>query len=164
MTTPTAERVRELFSYCPATGEFIRLISTKGSRAGQKAGTLKSNGYLHFSVDGKKHGAHRIAWLHVYGYMPVGDVDHIDGDRQNNAINNLRDVDRSTNLENQRTAKSSNKSTGLLGAYFHKQIGRYTSRITTHGKDKHLGCFATAEEAHAAYIHAKRELHAGNTL
>ena len=154
----TAERLREVVSYDRATGEFVR----RGT--GRRAGTLKDNGYLHFTVDGVKWGAHRLAWLYVHGQWPDGDIDHIDGNRRNNALANLRDVSRSTNLQNLRCAKSHNKSTGLLGAHFHRQSGRYTSRIQTNGRDKHLGTFDTPEAAHAAYIAAKRELHEGNTL
>lgn len=158
MKALTAQRLREVVSYDAATGCFVRVGT------GKPAGTVKSNGYLHFSVDGKKYGAHRLAWLFVHGAFPEGDIDHIDGDRKNNAIGNLRDVCRAVNLQNLRVAKSHNKSTGLLGAYFHKPSGRYTSRIQSMGKDKHLGMFDTAEAAHAAYLAAKRSMHEGNTL
>lgn len=156
--TLSARRLRELVAYDRATGEFVRRSN------GKPAGTLKDNGYLHFAVDGRKHGAHRLAWLYVHGEWPAGDVDHRDGVRTNNAIDNLRDVSRAINLQNLHAAKSHNKSTGLLGAYFHRPTGRYTSRIKTLGVDKHLGMFDTAEAAHAAYIAAKRQHHEGNML
>jgi hypothetical protein len=154
----TAERLREVVSYNQETGVFMRRSN------GAVAGTRKDNGYLHFCVDTKKYGAHRLAWLYVRGEWPIGDIDHIDGNRANNAIKNLRDVDRSTNLENQRQAKSHNKSTGVLGAYLHKQTGKFMSRIQVRGKGKYLGLFDTVEEAHHAYVEAKRQLHEGNTL
>lgn len=157
----TSARLRHLFFYDPLTGAFTRAVGVKGGRAGAGAGHLKDNGYIHFSVDGKKYGAHRLAWLFVHGEMPPGDIDHIDGNRANNAIANLRSVDRSTNLENIRSAKSHNKSTRLLGAYPVSGSDSYCSKIQVRGKSMHLGCFATAEEAHSAYIAAKSNLHAG---
>ena len=158
MIVLTAAELRAAFSYNPKTGVFVRLST------GRNAGHAKDNGYLHFDVNGRKYGAHRLAWLYVTGEWPVGDVDHIDGVRDNNRFSNLRDVSRTVNLQNLRAAKSHNKSTGLLGAYFHKQTGRYTSRIRVNGKDRHLGMFSTAQEAHAAYLAAKRSDHPGSML
>lgn len=157
----TADRLKQLFHYDQKSGAFTRIAKVKGARVGAKAGHIKDNGYIHFSVDGKKYAAHRLAWLFVYGEMPTGDIDHIDGNRANNAIANLRSVDRSTNLENIRLAKSNNKSTRLLGAYPVSGSDSYCSKIQVRGKSMHLGCFATAEEAHSAYIAAKSNLHAG---
>lgn len=163
MKSLTAERVRELFNYEPDTGVFTRAKSVRGHLSGEVVGTEKDNGYLHFCIDYKKHGAHRIAWLHFYGEMPDKDIDHIDGNRRNNAIKNLRCVDRSTNLENRKRANTNNKSTGLLGAYKTKN-NLFTSRIQVLGKDFYLGCFKSPEEANMAYLDAKRRMHVGNTI
>ncbi len=159
----TVDRLSEVVKYDPLSGVFCWATTRKGCSAGKEIGTLKDNGYLHFGIDGKKYLVHRLAWLYVYGEMPPHDIDHIDGCRTNNAIKNLRSVDRSTNLENIKCAKSHNKSTGLLGAYLHKS-GRFMSRITIKGKDSYLGLFKSKEEAHQAYIDAKRLHHAGNML
>lgn len=157
----TADRLRFLFDYSPETGAFTRKVGIRGSSKGSVVGTIKSNGYLHFAVDFKKYLAHRLAWLYVRGSMPDGDIDHMDGDRKNNAIANLRCVDRSTNLENIKKAKSHNKSTGLLGAYPVDGSSRYCSKIQVRGKTLHLGCFDTAEQAHQAYMQAKAAHHVG---
>lgn len=160
----TAERLRALMHYSETLGIFTRLVDVRKYKAGTIAiGTL-SHGYVRVSVDGKIYAAHRLAWLWVTGEWPTRDIDHIDGNRANNRWSNLRDVSRSMNLENMREAKSNNRSTGLLGAHLHRQTGRYTSRIQVKGKDQHLGMFATAEEAHRAYVAAKRLHHEGNTL
>ena len=163
MKYPSKELVRELFNYDPITGFFTAKVAKPHRKIGAVVGTKKDNGYLHFSVEGKKYGAHRIAWLYFYGEMPKGDIDHIDGNRTNNSINNLRCVDRSTNLENMRQAKSHNKSTGLIGSYKINDCS-FASRIQVKGKDIYLGVFRTAEEANAAYIKAKRVMHSGNTI
>ena len=157
---PTQNRLRNLFFYDPESGIFTRTSKVKGAKIGTQAGHLKDNGYIHFSVDSKKYGAHRLAWVYVYGLEPNGDIDHIDGNRANNAIKNLRCVDRSTNLENIKNAKSHNKSTGFLGAY-KLPHGRFVSKIQVRGKNLNLGCFDTAIDAHKAYIEAKKKYHIG---
>jgi hypothetical protein len=157
---PTQARLRELFLYDPETGIFTRISKVKGAKLGTQAGHIKDNGYIHFSVDRKKHGAHRLAWVYMYGVEPPEDIDHIDGNRANNAIKNLRCVNRSTNLQNIKKPKGNNKSTGVLGAY-KLPYGRFTSKIRVENKSINLGCFDTAIEAHTAYINAKQKYHIG---
>lgn len=152
-----AEELREKFAYDPTTGVFIRRST------GKVAGHRKDNGYLHFHFAGKKHGAHRLAWLYVHGSWPEHDVDHINGIRSDNRIVNLRDVSRSENLQNQRRASARNKSTGVLGVYRHVD-GRFTSRICVNKRDTYLGLFDTVEAAQAAYLEAKHRLHPGSTI
>jgi len=154
----TAAELRSLVSYDPETGEFIRLST--GSAISVRP---DSEGYVGFSVAGQKDRAHRWAWLYMTGEWPLEDIDHIDGVRSNNAFRNLRAVSRVTNSQNQRRARSNNK-TGLLGAHWHAAAGKFTAQISVRGKRTHLGLFATAEDAHAAYVEAKRRLHAGGTL
>lgn len=160
---PTAETLRLLFHYSPEDGVFTRLKQVDARfPVGQTVGHRASNGYVRFTVAGYRTTAHRLAWLYMTGEWPTNDIDHIDGDRTNNRWSNLRHVSRSVNLQNIRQAKSHNRSTGLLGAY---QCGaRFTSRIQILGKDKYLGVFATAQEAHLAYLREKRQSHEGNTL
>lgn len=164
--TLTAEIVREHLAYDPETGIFTRLVSS-GYRGCHKAGKAvgSSNGgkYLETMLLGHRVLLHRLAYLYMTGEWPTDDVDHIDGDGRNNRWNNLREVTRKTNIQNQRKAQSSNKS-GFLGASFDKFTGRYVARINSNGKYLNLGRFDTAEEAHAAYLEAKRRLHKGNTI
>lgn len=159
-----ADWLRAYCTYDPAIGVFRRNKTVRRFKAGEVMVGTTSHGYVRIWIDGKQHAAHRLAWLWMTGHWPAADVDHIDGNRANNAWVNLRQVDRSTNLENIHGAKSHNRSTGLLGAYRSSSPGRFVSRIQVRGKDKHLGSFGSALEAHAAYMTAKRELHSGNTL
>src|SRR5574343_1088335 len=164
--TLTPERLRELLSYDPETGVF-RWKTTKprsSARPGDIAGSV-DNGYRFISVDRARHCAHRLAWLYVYGEMPRRMIDHIDGNRGNNAIENLRDVSRSVNGQNQKRAQSHN-ALGMLGVTRLAGSRRrpYQAYITVGGKPKYLGVFATADEAGAAYIDAKRRMHEGCTL
>ena len=161
MNELTQERLKEIVSFDQDTGIFTRKLKAKGAVVGSVVGYQKSNGYIAISIGLKKYYAHRLAWLYVYGKLPKNDIDHIDGNRKNNKIKNLRDVSRTENLQNLKKAKTHNKSTGLLGAYFHKQIGKFTSRIKVNKKNIYLGLFDTAEQAQQAYLNAKKQFHSG---
>ena len=157
----TAERARELLAYDPETG--ILTWRTRRGRvpAGLATGCYDRDGYLDTKVDYKKYRNHRLAWLIYYGEWPRHQVDHIDGDRSNNRILNLRDISGLHNKQNQ-TKAHSDSEIGYIGV--HRSRGKYKAAIRVDGKDVFLGRHDTPEEAHAAYIKAKRELHEGNTL
>jgi len=159
----TADYLRSVLHYDPETGVFTWLASASNRvKPGAKAGWL-SDGYREISVCGRNRRAHRLAWLYVYGVWPSQDIDHLDGNRSNNAIANLRDVSRGVNTQNQRTARPRNQS-GYLGVAPTGTAGRWSAQIHIAGKKHHLGCYGSPEEAHAAYVAGKRRLHEGNTL
>lgn len=106
------DRVCELLSYDPLTGVFIRLKS-RANWVGKQAGKIESNGARQILLDGKVYFAHRLAWLVMTGAWPERDIDHKDGNPDNNAWLNLRLATRSQNMSNQRL-KSTN-STGFKG-------------------------------------------------
>lgn len=172
----TAEKLRELLHYDPVTGVFTwrvdrrlglagngHLVAAAGSIAGQLD---PSTGYMQCHVMGRRYLMHRLAVLHVTGAWPTGEVDHEDGNRARNVWTNLRDVPHAINKQNQRRARADNKLM-LQGVQFDphgKREKRYRSRITVTGKVHRLGYFLTAEEAHEAYLTAKRRLHEGCTI
>lgn len=160
----TAERVREILRYDSATGHFIWAVST-GARAkvGASAGH-DVQGYLSIRIGGHSYYCHRLAWLYTHGKWPKNQIDHINGNRSDNRLVNLRDVSGAVNQENQRIARSNNRSSWFLGVSWYRQSGKWVANIKTCGKMRHLGYFKTAEEASAAYIDAKRLLHVGCTL
>jgi hypothetical protein len=161
----TAHRLRELLVYDGETGVFAwRASRGAGANVGAVAGTLHQ-GYRKIRVDGVKHFAHRLAWLHVHGEWPAGEIDHVNGDKLDNRIANLRDVTRSTNKQNMREARADSAS-GFLGVLFRKTAKRnpYAASIMVEGRRKHLGQFPTPDAAHAVYVNAKRQLHAGCTI
>lgn len=158
----TQERLRELVRYCPETGIFTHLQSRGRVKAGMKA-SCPSNGYIVIRLDTVLYGAHRLAWLYVHGHFPNGDADHIDGNKSNNRLSNLRDVDRSTNLQNQKCASSRNKSSGFLGVN-KRANGTFRAYIQVSGKNVSLGTFKDASQAHEAYLSAKRIHHKGCTI
>lgn len=159
----SADRVRELLDYNPATGIFTRRTDRGQRKAGSIAGTPRKNSYIAVSVDNVRYLAHRVAWLYVYGKWPDHQIDHIDGDRANNRIENLRDVLRTVNQQNQKRPQWNNK-VGMLGVIYDARRNGYIARIFVNGRGIHLGQFPTAELAQAAYIGAKRAVHKGCTI
>lgn len=157
----TQERLKELLRYDSETGLFVRLKALRKTSLGPVAGTL-SNGYRQLWVDGVLYYAHRLAWLYEHGSFPEDQIDHIDGNRQHNAIRNLRHLANEQNQQNRRKANRSNRS-GFLGvtAGFSKN---YMAQIHVNRKTIYLGQFDTAEEAHAAYLKAKAKHHPFQTL
>lgn len=161
----TAERLWYLLNYDDKTGEFSWRI-TRGGRAklGSKVGSVNDDGYVKIMIDGRSYGAHQLAVLYMTAeWPPSGEVDHRDGNTSNNAWLNLRDATHRLNCENRRQA-SSKSTTGFLGVSKHHRSERYRARIRTDGRIVNLGWFDTAEEAHAAYVAAKRQLHDGCTI
>jgi len=132
-------------------------------RAGKPAGTPHIMGYVSIHIDGKGYLAHRLAWFLHYGAWPSKGLDHIDGDKLNNRIENLRDVGQKINGQNKKRPNSNNKL-GLLGVSMNAKGTRYIAFIKIDGKQRYVGSYLTAEEAAAAYIDAKRRQHEGGTL
>lgn len=162
MSKLNSTRLRELLYYDASTGVFTRRVTTSPkAQVGAVAGGLDGKKHWVIRVDSRRYQAHRLAWLYVHGEWPTGDIDHINGDGADNRIGNLRDVTRTTNMQNQRRARVGN-TTKLLGVT--KKRNKWQAYITTNGKPQYLGLFDTAEAAHAAYLQAKRQQHAGCTI
>jgi hypothetical protein len=159
----TIERVIELLSYDSDTGLFVWRKPRRCVNAGDVAGCIRPDGYRVIGIDGGLYRANRLAWMAHYGSLPKHHVDHINGDRDDNRILNLRDVSRSVNAQNLKNAHS-DSTHGFLGVCFNKASGKYRADIRVCGRQKHLGQFENANDAHEAYVQAKRDLHEGNTL
>lgn len=156
----TPERLKAVLSYCPETGLFVWL---SGQRRGFVAGGTDESGYWKITVEQRHHRAHRLAWLYVHGAHPAHPIDHVNGDRQDNRIANLRSVPLAVNSQNLRKAKSNNR-TGLLGVHWSKVNG-WIAKIGVDGRQVTLGTnFPSPEAAHVAYVQAKRLMHAGCTI
>lgn len=158
----TQGRLKELLHYCPDTGVFTRRVRTSNRvHVGDVAGNRHCAGYWEICLGGKKHLAHRLAFLYMTGEWPKEHVDHINSDRNDNRWANLRAATNSENMQNVRVAREDNQS-GLLGA--HRNRRRYFAKIRVDGKTRRLGSFGTAQEAHDAYMAAKKELHPFSTI
>ena len=157
MSILTQARVRELFDYDPSRGTLTRLSARGNRAAGSSAGTPNWSGHLYVEIDRRTYAVHRVVWLYLYGAWPSSQIDHINGKRDDNCIANLR---LATPSENQCNSKrrSDNKS-GLKGVCFRKDNGRWAAQITFDGQQRHLGLFATREEAYAARLAAVEKFH-----
>lgn len=158
----TPELVARLLRYDGATGKLYwlprptELFKSAGDAkrwhsnfCGKEALTaINSEGYKIGVVHGRQCKAHRIAWVLAYGEWPAGEIDHLNGDRSDNRLVNLRDA---TRASNQRNAKmQSNNTSGVTGVYWWAERQRWRAEIKVDGKARHLGLFATKEEAAAA--------------
>ena len=141
----TLQQLKELLEFDPETGLFTRKKKTNNKfPVGSQAGSKDAKGYTVISISGKIYKAHRLVWLYTHGVWPSGEIDHINHIPSDNRISNLRDV---TKSENQHNRKSSNG--------FSKDRNRWKAAIRIRGTFRHLGCFATQEEAAAAYQKAR---------
>lgn len=120
-------------------------------------------GYIQIRVGTKMYSGHRLAWYFHTGNWPENEIDHANGIRTDNRIDNLRESTRSFNMQNKRSAMKNNK-TGYLGVSLRRNRGTYLAMIMVNKVPKRLGSYKTPEEAHEAYLTAKRLLHEGNTL
>lgn len=153
---PTQEYLKSIFCYDPETGLLTFIRQRGGYPAGSVAGTKKQNGYIVVSVNRKLYRAHRLAWLYVHGVMPTGDIDHINGVRDDNRIANLRLATRTQNNANAKVA--SHNTSGYKGVSYDKERNRYQAAIKHNGVRIALGRYLTAEDAHEAYCAAAIEL------
>lgn len=156
----TQERLKYLIEYDSVTGIFTWLHDSKNRayKYGDIAGTLNSNGYLTIGIDGKMYPAHRLAYLYYWGYLPKKDIDHINGNRSDNRLCNIREATRAENLLNQPKHKCN--SSGYKGVSWCKHHKKWSARgHNGNRKDIHLGYFDTAEEASVVYEKFSKEKH-----
>ena len=120
--------------------------------AGRECGSIDHHGYrtIGFTHEGKlkRLKAHRLAWLIVHGKLPDGEIDHINRNRADNRISNLRDVPSAINHRNL-TMLRNNKS-GVTGVCWHKTNGKWQARVKIDGRYRYVGLFTCIHEASAA--------------
>ena len=144
---PTPEQLRQRLKYDPDTGKLFwknngKEAFTYTSKRGYKVSTFRQDDFC------KTLSAHRVVWAIYYDKWPTDQIDHINRDKTDNRIVNLRDVDNATNTNNHPIRKT-NKS-GVVGVYKHSQTGKWVAQITKNYKCYHLGCFDTVQEAKQA--------------
>ncbi len=136
-----------------------------GDKLRRKSGALGrvgDRGYINICLLGKMFKAHRLIWLYHHGRMPEC-IDHINGARSDNRIENLRECTIADNRQNLRGARK-DSSSGVLGVSWHGRSKRWRAKLTVGGKEHYLGAYVNIEDASRAYLDAKRRLHPFNTL
>lgn len=152
----TRERLKQCLFYSPTVGVFEWRRSGRKIRRGLLAGAVVGNGYVRVCVDGKPYPAHKLAWLYMTGEYPEGPIDHIDGDRSNNAFSNLRLATCSQNSHNMKLRRGS--KTGIKGVTMIR--GKYQACIRKNGAYAFRKTFSTLEEAEEAVRAKREEVHA----
>ena len=140
------DKLKAKYRYNPATGVFTRNTAWGKQKVGDVAGCISPQGYRYLSFDGKATPAHRLAWLWVNGVWPTADVDHINRDRLDNRIENLRCVTRSVNCHN----IAGRASSGEKGVTLTSKGKSWEARICVDSKHIYLGSYASVKEAAAA--------------
>jgi hypothetical protein len=146
MNELTIVELRRFVSYDPSSGQFTRLRNVGGKRAGEIAGCLNWAGYRRIQIENRDYKAHRLAWAFFHGVWPTQQIDHIDGDRDNNAIYNLREASGSDNVRH-RTHIQSNNTSGAHGVIWNKTKNKWQARISVNGRRINLGFFDKLESA-----------------
>ena len=154
----TQARLKELLAYNPTTGLFTN-TQQRGRRGalGAVTGSVNGSGYVQIKLTGKCYQAHRLAWLYEYGVFPVADIDHIDQDKTNNRIANLRTATRSENKQN--VGLQRNNTSGYKGVVWAKHVSKWRAEIKINRKLRHLGYFTDVVDATAAYAAAAIMFH-----
>lgn len=154
--TNLKKRLEEIVSYNPETGVFYwKNLKNKNKKFGAEVKSKEKEGYIVINHKGKQYRAHRIAWLFYYGYMPIKGIDHINRDKTDNRIANLRLANDSQNAAN--VGLNKNNKTGVPGIFWCKKSSKWRLRTIFMGNRVELGRFKTKEEAAKAYFNFKSE-------
>jgi hypothetical protein len=149
--------IQDVFSYETDTGILRWKISgIGGSKLGGVAGCVWGDGYRYIRYKKSLLLAHRVAFAVHYGRWP-NQVDHINLNRSDNRLCNIREA---TNAQNNRNKSvQSNNTSGFKGVTFNRATNKFQAKITLDGKTRSLGYFSTAEDASAKYNIAAKEIH-----
>ena len=156
----TQSELKDLFYYNQLTGEFTRIKNVSNVKCGLVVLKPSKQGYLRLRINNKYYYLHRLAWLYVYGEFPNNLIDHKNGNKLDNRIDNLRLASYSENYQN--ISLKSKASSGLRGAYYNQKSNKWQAKLTINYKTKSLGYFETALLAHHAYLNGKKKYHTFN--
>lgn len=157
--------LKDILDYEPDTGFFRwkpRESTTREGKifntrfAGAVAGTINGHGYVQINISGRLHKAHRLAWLFVHGDCPAL-IDHINRDRTDNRICNLRQATKAQNAAN--SGATSRSKTGVKGVSWSDKENKWIAYIRVDGRSKRIGAFTEISAAASAYRNYSILLH-----
>jgi hypothetical protein len=141
-----------ILDYCPNKGIFTWAITDRLGFKGKIAGSLRPSGYITINFGGKYYQAHRLAWFYVTKKWPRCYIDHVNGNKSDNRIINLREANQSQNIANSKLSKAN--KTGYKGVSYSRKQQAYQACLGKDGKQLFLGYFDDPEEAYQAYVKA----------
>jgi hypothetical protein len=150
----TKEQLHTMFEY--KDGTLYRKISFGRTKAGDKVGFVNDKGYLSVNINSKNLLVHRLIWMMHFDEMPSL-LDHIDGNRQNNKIDNLRIANRFQNAHNKNMNK--NNTSGVKGVCWHKHTKKWNAQIWHNKKHYHLGLYESLQKAKEVVMNARNMFH-----
>lgn len=156
----TQEMLKQEVEY--RDGHLFRIRSQRSSCAGDKCGSKVPGGYLRAMIRGKKYQVHHLVWLYFTGRFPKDQIDHINGIRSDNRIENLRECSCSENHQN-RVSKAGSKSQ-YLGVSWVNARNKWVANIKVGRFKKQIGYFDCEEAAYRAYLQEKSKFHSFNPI
>jgi hypothetical protein len=151
----TQENLKEMLEYDPHTGLFKwKVKKSHIVFPGRPAGCLNKFGYMRIGIGGKSYMAHKLAWFYYYGTWPITDTDHINRERADNRICNLREATRSQNTLNTKTHR--NHTSGVRGVDWVKNCQKWMARIQVNGSRQTIGLFRNLDDAIKAREEAEK--------
>lgn len=148
------EYLNSIFEY--RNGELFYKVNHFRKNAGKKVGTKKPDGCLHVSIKGKSYLLHRVIFMMKHGYLPE-QIDHIDGNRSNNQIENLRPATHSQNSQNAKTRVDS--LNGNKNITYNKKHNKWRVRVQANNKRLYIGSFGDFELAELVAVEARNKYH-----
>lgn len=153
-----AETLKSFLVYDSDTGVFRRISNRQGGfKLGALAGYKHHSGYRYIKVNGKTYAAHRLAWIFHFGEMPEGEIDHINCDKSDNRITNLRLSDRKGNVCNVGLRKDN--SSGVKGVSWHRECRKWVGYVRHNGRKIYVGLFSDLSAAADAVSEMRKSLH-----
>lgn len=150
------DEISQLLAYCPGTGEFRWRVDKGRVKAGDVAGSVDSStGYLQIRANYKLFLGHRLAWFMIHGEMPSGVIDHINRNRSDNRITNLRDTSQRKNQWNRNLNK--NNTSGVSGVYWSRNCKKWHARLEDMGRKVDLGMYSELSDAEAVVSKFKQQ-------
>lgn len=158
----TQSQLKELLHYDSDTGIFTHILPRRGVTINAEAGFVQSDGYRYVTLLGARYVSHRLIWLYVHGRLPINQLDHINRNRSDNRLMNLREVTLAENRQN--LGLSAKNKSGFRGVSFDKVNNLWRASISVNNKNVNLGRYTTILEAQKAYALAAKKFHLFNSM